>query len=243
VEAKRRSSLRVAMPEGDRPAPEPRRWADVDRYYESALTASDPALEAGLRASEAAGLPPIQVSPLQGKFLHLLARAVGARRILEVGTLGGYSTTWLARALPPDGRLVSLELEPKHAEVARSNLRRAGLSDRVEIRVGPASQGLAALAAERVPPFDLVFLDADKVGYPEYLDGSLRLSRAGTVIVADNVVRGGDVANGATVDPSSLGVRRMTERIAAERRLSATVLQTVGSKGYDGMTVALVVEP
>ena len=229
------------MPDGERPEPERRRWTEVDRYYESALTASDTDLEAGLRASEAAGLPPIQVSPLQGTFLHLLARAVGARRILEVGTLGGYSTTWLARALPSDGRLVSLELEPKHAEVARLNLGRAGLSDRVEIRVGPAYRGLAALAAERVPPFDFVFLDADKVGYPDYLEGSLRLSRPGTVIVADNVVRGGDVANEATDDPSSLGVRHMTERIAAEPRLSATVLQTVGAKGYDGMTVALVV--
>ncbi len=216
------------------------RWGAVDRYFGTLLGDSDAALDAGLRAAEAAGLPSIQVSPLQGKLLHLLARACRARRILEVGTLGGYSTTWMARALPPDGRLLTLELEPRHAEVARANLVRAGVSDRVEIRLGPASDSLAALLREAVPPFDMVFIDADKAGYPGYLEASVRLSRPGTLLVADNVVRRGDVVEAGSSDPSVLGVRRMAEVIAADPRLLATVVQTVGVKGYDGLAVAIV---
>ena len=230
------------MPQRPSPTDDLAVWSSVDRYFGAALGDGDAALADGLRASAAAGLPPIQVSPLQGKLLHLLARAIGARRILEIGTLGGYSTSWLARALPADGRLISLELEPKHAELARANLERAGVADRAEVRVGPATEGLAQLVRERAEPFDLVFIDADKPGYPEYLDGALRLARVGTLIVADNVVRRGDVADPGSTDPSVVGVRRMTERISREPRLAATVVQTVGAKGYDGMTLALVQE-
>jgi len=225
-----------------RPSPpeELTRWSAVDQYYEGRLAPPDPVLEAALRATRDGGLPDIQVSPLQGRLLHVLARAVRARRILEIGTLGGYSAICLARALPADGRLISLELEAKHAEVARSNLARAGLSDRVEIRVGRASDSLRALVAEKAAPFDLVFIDADKVGYPEYLDGAVRLSRPGTLILADNVVRRGDVTDPGSPDPSVQGVRAMTDRMAADPRLLATVIQTVGSKGYDGFAAALV---
>jgi len=229
------------MPQRPSPADDLTRWTDVDRYFGGLLGDTDDGLEATLRASANAGLPAIQVSPLQGKLLHLLARAVGARRILEIGTLGGYSTTWLARALPPDGRLLSLELEPRHAEVARASIAREGLADRVEIRVGPAADGLTQLAREGGPPFDLVFIDADKPAYPEYLEGAVRLSRRGTMIVADNVVRRGDVADPASPDPNVRGVQRMTERMARDARLSATVVQTVGVKGYDGWALALVV--
>jgi predicted O-methyltransferase YrrM len=217
-------------------------WIDVDRYVESLLVPSDPPLEAALAASAAAGLPPIAVSPLQGKLLHLLACAVRARSILEVGTLGGYSTIWLARALPAGGRLVTLELEPRHADVARENLERTGLGERVEIRVGPARETLAALAREQAGPFDLVFIDADKQGYADYLGLALELSRRGTLIVADNVVRDGDLADASTADARVQGVRRFHERLASEPRLRATTIQTVGSKGYDGFTLVLVAE-
>jgi len=216
------------------------RWTAVDRYYEALLEPPDPVLEAALRASAAAGLPDIQVSPLQGKLLQLLAKAVRARRILEIGTLGGYSAIWLGRALDPGGRLVTLELEPAHAAVARANLLRAGLSDRVEVRVGPAQETLPALAKEKGAPFDLVFIDADKPAYPEYLEWAVRLSHEGTVIVADNVVRRGDVVDAHSRDPNVQGVRRMHERLHGDPRLSATVLQTVGVKGYDGFTLAVV---
>jgi predicted O-methyltransferase YrrM len=215
-------------------------WGEVDRYFGQLLGDTDELLEAALAASRDANLPPIQVSPLQGKFLHILARACGARRILEVGTLGGYSTIWLARALPSDGRLLSLELDPRHAQVARSNLARAGLADRVEVRVGPASTGLAELLRADGPPFDFVFLDADKPGYPDYLDAAIRLAHPGSLIVADNVVRGGEVVDGSSPDPNVQGVRRMTERLARDRRVRATVLQTVGEKGHDGIAVAVV---
>ncbi|HTT72607.1 MAG TPA: O-methyltransferase [Thermoplasmata archaeon] len=215
-------------------------WSRVDAYYEGLLGASDPALTEALRSSAAAGLPAIQVSPLQGKLLHLLARTAGARRILEIGTLGGYSAIWLARALPPGGRLVSLELDPKHAEVARANLARAGLADRVEVRLGPAAESLRRLAAERAEPFDLVFIDADKQGYPEYLEGALRLAKVGTVLVADNVVRRGDVADPGHDDPQVTGVRAMHERLQRTPGVRATVIQTVGAKGYDGFTLARV---
>jgi predicted O-methyltransferase YrrM len=180
------------------------------------------------------------VSPPQGRLLELLARALGAKRILEIGTLGGYSTLWLARGLAPGGRVLTLELDPKHAEVARQNFERAGRSGVIEIRIGPALETLAKLVAERVEPFDLVFVDADKAGLPDYFSASLRLSRPGTLIVVDNVIREGDVVNAESADAATQGVRRMNERIAAEPRVSATTLQTVGGKGYDGLAFIVV---
>jgi predicted O-methyltransferase YrrM len=207
-------------------------WAEVDRYLERLLIEDDPAV--------GGDLPPHQVTPLEGKLLHLLARIAGARTILELGTLGGYSTIWLARALPAGGRLVTLEIDSGYAQVARGNLERAGFGDRVEIRIGPALETLAALIAEEAGPFDLVFLDADKSRNEEYLGLVLQLSRPGTVIVADNVVRGGAVADPASLDAHAQGVRRFLDAIAAERRLSATAIQTVGSKGHDGFAIALV---
>jgi predicted O-methyltransferase YrrM len=223
-------------------APKKKRiWSDVDRYFEQLLPA-DPALDAALRANREAGLPAIDVTPLQGKFLEVLVRVSGARRILEIGTLGGYSTIWLARALPEDGRLITLELEARNAEVARANIARAGLEGRVELREGRASESLAALAAENVAPFDLIFIDADKANNSEYLRWSLKLSRPGTVIVLDNVVRDGRVVDPDSDDPDIQGIRRFTEMVAAEPRLSATVLQTVASKGYDGFALAVVRE-
>jgi predicted O-methyltransferase YrrM len=215
-------------------------WTAVDRYFGNLLTVSDPVLEAALEASAAAGLPAIQVSPLQGKLLSLLARAQAARRILEIGTLGGYSTIWLGRALPAGGRLVTLEAVPRHADVARANVARAGLADLVEVRVGPAGDTLPVLAAEQQEPFDLVFIDADKPGYPDYLSWALRLTRPGSLIIADNVVRNGKVADPTSDDPNVLGIRRFTELLAAEPRLAGTAIQTVGEKGYDGLAVAVV---
>ncbi len=216
------------------------RWSAVDSYIGENLVPADPVLEAALRASADAGLPPISVSPSQGKLLHLLARAQGARTILEIGTLGGYSAIWLARALPPEGRLITLEAEPRHAEVARANLARAGLGDVAEVRVGPAQDTLPKLHAAGDGPFDLIFIDADKPGYPDYLPWSVRLSRPGSMIIADNVVRDGAVADSASTDANVQGVRRFIEMLAAEPRVSATAIQTVGSKGYDGFTLALV---
>jgi predicted O-methyltransferase YrrM len=215
-------------------------WTNVDRYFGEKLAPSDPALDAAIAANRKADLPAIDVTPLQGKFLELLVRISGAHRVLEIGTLGGYSTLWLARALPTDGQIISLELEPPHAEIARANLRNAGVSDRVDIRVGPAAKSLEALVASGAPPFDFIFIDADKSGYPEYLGWSLKLSRPGTLIVADNVVRDGKVIEPDNPDPSIQGVRRFTDLIAAEPRLSATVLQTVAEKGYDGFAIAVV---
>ncbi len=214
------------------------RWTQVDRYLTDLLMPPDPVLEAALQASATAGLPPIQVSPTQGKLLHLVARASGARRILEMGTLGGYSTIWLARALPADGVLITLEADPRHAEIARSNIARAGLGEVVEVRIGPALETLPGLTDDE--PFDLIFIDADKVGYPDYLRWSVRLSRPGTMIVADNVVRKGAVADTDDQDPNVRAVRRFIEMLAAEPRVSATAIQTVGSKGYDGFALALV---
>jgi predicted O-methyltransferase YrrM len=216
------------------------RWSAVDSYIGENLVPADPVLEAALRASSDAGLPPISVSPSQGKLLNLLARAQGARTILEIGTLGGYSAIWLARALPPGGRLITLEAEPRHAEVARANLAHAGLADVAEVRVGPALDTLPKLQAGGDGPFDLIFIDADKPGYPDYLPWSLRLSRPGSMIIADNVVRGGAVADSASTDANVQGVRRFIEMLAAEPRVSATAIQTVGSKGYDGFALALV---
>jgi predicted O-methyltransferase YrrM len=216
------------------------RWTDVDRYVSDRLAPADAALEAAVRASEAAGLPAIQVSAPQGRMLHVLARAVGARRILEIGTLGGYSTIWLARALPPDGALVTLEAEPRHAEVALANLLRAGVAHQVELRLGLALESLQRLEQERVAPFDLVFIDADKPNIPAYFDWALRLSRPGALILVDNVVRDGELANAASADPAVRGVRALVEQLAAERRVAATVVQTVGGKGYDGFAMAVV---
>jgi predicted O-methyltransferase YrrM len=218
------------------------KWTAVDEYLAETLMGADSALEAALADSVAAGLPPINVTPNQGKLLHLLARAQGARSILEVGTLGGYSTIWLARALPPGGRLVTLESEPKHAAVAQANLVRAGLADVVDLRLGRALDTLPQIAAEGPGPFDFIFIDADKPSNPEYFTWALRLARRGSVIVVDNVIRDGAVVDARSTDPSVQGVRRLHELISAEARVSATAIQTVGAKGYDGFTVALVVE-
>jgi predicted O-methyltransferase YrrM len=215
-------------------------WAAVDEYFGDTLVPSDPALDAALEAAAAAGLPDIGVAPNQGKLLQLLARVQGARNILEVGTLAGYSTIWLARALPAGGRLVTLEVDPKHAEVARGNLANAGLGDVVDVRVGPALDTLPKLAAEGLGPFDLIFIDADKPSNPDYFTWALELSRPGSLIIVDNVVRGGAVVEADSEDPRVQGVRRLNELIAAEPRVSATALQTVGHKGYDGLAIALV---
>ena len=214
-------------------------WSSVEEYFESRLLPSDPVLAAALKASAAAGLPPIQVSASQGKLLHLLALAHGSRRILEVGTLGGYSTLWLARALPSDGRLITLELEPHHAEVARRNFARAGLTERIELRVGPALAALTRLREEQAAPFDFVFIDADKPNNLAYVQAAFDMSRAGTLIVVDNVVRGGGVV-AKHRDAAGEGVRRMADWIGRQPRLAATVIQTVGNKGYDGFLLARV---
>ncbi|MEH2107574.1 O-methyltransferase [Nostoc sp.] len=215
-------------------------WSAVDRYFTDLLVPSDPALDAALDTSAAAGLPPHNVSPNQGKLLLLLAQLQGARTILEIGTLGGYSTIWLARALPPDGRLITLEADPKHAQVALANIARAGLAEIVELRLGRALSTLEQLATEGSGPFDLIFIDADKPSNPDYLAWALKLSRRGSLIIADNVVRDGEVVNATSEDPSVQGVRRFNELLATERRVSATAIQTVGSKGYDGFVLALV---
>jgi predicted O-methyltransferase YrrM len=217
------------------------RWSKVDNYLVSLLSPTDEVLISALADSDAAGLPPISVAPNQAKMLELLARMCGARRILEIGTLGGYSTISLARALPPSGKLITLELEPAHARVARANLDRAGLEELVDIRVGPATESLRLMVADEEEPFDFIFIDADKEGYPEYLELSLALTRFGTVIVADNIVRDGEVANLENTDERVRGVRLFLELAAADPRVSATAIQTVGSKGYDGFALLLVV--
>jgi predicted O-methyltransferase YrrM len=217
------------------------RWSSVDQYIADSLIGPDSALEAALQASTNAGLPSINVAPNQGKLLHLLARTVNAQRILEIGTLGGYSTIWLGRALPSEGRLITLELDPKHAEVARSNIALAGLSRQVEVRIGKALDLLPKIAAENAGPFDLTFIDADKASIPEYFQWALQLSRPGSLIIVDNVIRNGAVIEADSKDPSVRGVRRLNEMLAKEPRVSATSIQTVGVKGYDGFTLALVV--
>jgi predicted O-methyltransferase YrrM len=217
-------------------------WTAVDRYLTDLFVPPDDVLDTVLATSAAAGLPEIQVSPAQGKLLHVLARSHGVGSILEIGTLGGYSTIWLARALPPNGRLVTLEFEAKHAAVARANIARAGLADRVEIRIGPALESLPQLAAEGRGPFDLIFIDADKEGYPEYLDWALALSCRGSLIIADNVVRQGAVIDLTDARPDMVAIRRFNEKLAADPRVIATVLQVVGSKGHDGLALALVVD-
>jgi len=219
-------------------------WNEVDAYIEEQLIEEDAALTQATRAAAEAGLPPIALTPAHGKLLHLLARIHRARSILEVGTLGGYSTIWLARALPADGRLVTLELNPAYAAVAAANIERAGLSSLIKIDVGPARDSLRALIDQDAGPFDMVFIDADKQSTPEYFELALELTRPGSVIVTDNVVRDGELANAATEDERALGMRRFHELLAADRRgagrVSATTVQTVGAKGYDGFTLALV---
>ncbi|MEU0433013.1 O-methyltransferase [Streptomyces sp. NPDC006290] len=215
-------------------------WNDVDDHFTTLLAPADEILTAALRDSDAAGLPPINVAPNQGKLLQLLAEIQGARRILEIGTLGGYSTIWLGRALPADGQLITLEYDPRHAEVARANLMRAGLDKIAEVRVGPALESLPKLADENPEPFDFVFIDADKVNNAHYIEWAARLTRPGSVIVLDNVVRGGAVTDGASTDPSVLGTRAALELIASHPKLNGTAVQTVGSKGYDGFALARV---
>jgi predicted O-methyltransferase YrrM len=215
-------------------------WSAVDAYFTELLAPADEALEAALRESDAAGLPRINVAPNQGKLLHLIAQIQGARRILEIGTLGGYSTIWLARALPAGGRLVTLEYDPEHADVARANLARAGLAAVTEVITGPALDSLPKLAAEGPEPFDLVFIDADKVNNPRYVEWALRLTRPGSIIVLDNVVRGGAVTDPSSTDPSVIGTRQALELFARHPRLTATAVQTVGGKGYDGFALARV---
>ncbi len=211
-------------------------WEAVDRYFLNTIVGQDAALEAAQQAAAAAGFPPISVTAAQGKFLQLLVRIHGAKKILEIGTLAGYSTIWMARALPPGGKLISLEFDPRHAEVARANLQRAGLSGVVEVRVGAALDSLPELEG----PFDLIFIDADKQNNAGYFQWALKLSRPGSVIVVDNVVRGGKVADPNGADENALGVRRMVDLIAAEPRVSATAIQTVGGKSYDGFVLAVV---
>lgn len=215
-------------------------WNIVDDYFSAMLAPSDPVLDAALDSSQQAGLPAINVAPNQGKFLHLLARISGARRILEIGTLGGYSTIWLARALPAGGALVTLELEPAHAQVARQNIEHAGFSDRVSVVVGNAVDTLKSLVRDQVEPFDFVFIDADKQNNPQYLEWSLKLAKAGTVIVTDNVVRKGGVADLDNHDPDVEGVRSLFAMAGANPRLSSTAIQTVGAKGWDGFAITVV---
>ena len=216
----------------------PDQWTAVDHYINDLFIAPDPALDAALQASADAGMPAINVAPNQGQLLHILALASGARTILEIGTLGGYSTIGLARALPTGGRLITLEADPQHAAVARANVARAGLDEVVEVRLGRALDTLPELAG--MAPFDLVFIDADKTNTPAYFEWALRLTRRGSLIITDNVVRGGAVIDSASPDPNVQGVRRFNTMLAAERRVKATILQTVGSKGYDGLAFVLV---
>lgn len=217
-------------------------WGTVDAYIADRLVGADPVLDEALQRSEAAGLPAINVSVAQGKLLHLLARIHGARRVLEVGTLGGYSAIWLGRAVGPDGTVITIEVDPAHAAVARTNVDRAGLRDVVDIRLGSALDVLPELAAGDPPPFDMVFIDADKPSNPDYFTWALRLTRPGSVVVVDNVVRDGAVVDSANPDPGVVGTRRLFDMMAAEPRVSATAIQTVGSKGYDGLAVALVLD-
>ena len=216
-------------------------WTAVEQYITGLLVPADPALEAALAAAAAAGLPAISVSPNEGKLLHLIARIRGARHILEIGTLAGYSTIWLARALAPGGRLITLEFDPKHAAIARANIAHAGLAGVVDVRVGRALDTLPLIASEHPEPFDLVFIDADKQSNADYFAWALKLTRRGSVIIVDNVIRNGAVIDAANGDASIRGVRRFNEMLAAEPRVSATEIQTVGSKGYDGFALAVVI--
>ena len=215
-------------------------WTQVDRYINDLFIPPDPVLESALRSSGEAGLPSIQVTPNQGKLLAILARSIRARTILEIGALGGYSTIWLARALAPGGKLITLEVEPRHAAVARANLKRAGLDGVADLRLAPALESLPRLLAESHEPFDLVFIDADKPTTAEYFAWALKLTHPGSLIITDNVVRDGKVVDPTSQDPNVQGVRRFNAALAAEPRVTATVVQTVGSKGYDGFAIALV---
>lgn len=217
-------------------------WSAVDAYIEDQVVGHDPLLEGALDAAAAAGLPAISVTPAQGKLLYLLARVQGARNILEIGTLAGYSTIWLARAMPRYGRLVTMEVDPKHAALARENIERAGFSDVVDVRVGDALAQLAEMARGKEVPFDFVFIDADKQNIPAYFEYALRFSKPGTLVVVDNVVREGKLADASSSDDAVVAVRKFHEMVARERRVTATTLQTVGSKGYDGLTILIVHE-
>jgi caffeoyl-CoA O-methyltransferase len=218
-----------------------KQWTAVDEYITELFVPPDPALDAAIQATSDAGMPPINVAPNQGKLLHILALASGARSILEIGTLAGYSTIWLARALPADGKLITLEADPKHAAVARANIARAGLEQVAEVRIGKALDTLPQLASEGRGPFDLVFIDADKANTAAYFVWALKLTRPGSLIVVDNVVRDGAVIDATSADVSVQGVRRFNAALAAEPRVSATAIQTVGSKGYDGLAIAVVI--
>jgi predicted O-methyltransferase YrrM len=216
------------------------RWTAVDGYFTDALLPDDPVLDEVLRAADEAGLPPIGVSAPQGMLLHLLVRMQHARAVLEIGTLAGYSAIWMARALQPGGRLVTLEVDPRHAEVATANFERAGVSGVVDLRLGKALETLPALEAEGAGPFDLVFIDADKRNNADYLEWAIRLARAGSVIVVDNVVRDGEVVDEDSEDPGVVGTRRLIETMGKEARIASTAIQTVGTKGYDGFALAVV---
>jgi len=216
-------------------------WTKVDDYINSVAIAPDAALEAASAAAVAAQLPPISVTPAQGKLLHLMARAYRATHILEVGTLAGYSTIWLARAVPPEGRVVTLEANATHADIARANIERAGLTGRVDVRLGNALDTLPRLAAEQQPPFDFTFIDADRTNLAEYFDWAVRLSHPGSVIVVDNVIRKGGVIDASSDDPNVKGVRRFNDQLKRDTRVTATMVQTVSAKGYDGFAMALVV--
>lgn len=218
-------------------------WKAVDAYIDTQLVTADAALDAALASNAAANLPAIDVSPAQGKMLHILARIAGAKSILEIGTLGGYSTIWLARALPEGGRIISLEVDPRHAEVARANIARAGLEHAAEVRTGKALDTLPALKAEGLGPFDMIFIDADKPSNPHYFQWALRLSRPGTMIIVDNVIRQGGIIDAANTEARIAGTRQLFEMLAAEPRVTATAIQTVGSKGHDGFILAVVNEP
>ncbi|MFZ1683763.1 MAG: O-methyltransferase [Candidatus Zixiibacteriota bacterium] len=215
-------------------------WSSVDRYAADLFVNPDKVQDETLRSSHKAKLPAIAVSATQGKLLQILAQGIGAKRILEIGTLGGYSTIWLARALPATGRLITLEYEPKHAEVARANFKRAGVTKKVEVRIGAALDSLKQMVKSKEKPFDFIFIDADKEGYINYLEYSLKLSRPGTIIVADNVVRDGKVADAKSKDPRVIGARKFNKLLAGKKNALSTIMQTVGSKGYDGMSVTLV---
>jgi predicted O-methyltransferase YrrM len=216
-------------------------WSAVDQYLDDELALTDPILAAALAANAESGLPAIDVTASQGKLLYMLARLAGARRILEIGTLGGYSTIWMARALPADGKLITLEFDPKHAEVAKSNVERAGFSKIVDVRVGAALESLPLVEAEKGGPFDLVFIDADKVNNPHYFEWAINLSRRGSVIIVDNVVREGGLADATSEDAAILASRKVTELLGSDPRVDGTVIQTVGTKGYDGFAIAMVV--
>ncbi len=215
-------------------------WTRVDSYFDELFAPPDAALDAALKATSEAGMPLINVAPNQGKLLHLLARLVGARSVLEIGTLGGYSAIWLARALPPEGRLLTLEVNPAHAEIARANIARAGLAEQVEVRLGSALITLPQLVEQGAGPFDLVFIDADKASTPDYLSWTLRLTKPGSLIIIDNVVRNGAVSDPDSANADVQGIRRALAMVAQEPRLDAAAFQTVGVKGYDGMAIALV---